>query len=364
MSKVVLSKSNFKKIDLASSMIKGNQPKEILSHLLFKFENKDLTVSATNLESYIQVVLDYSYTETDFDNFSINARSVLNIMKNTDTDIVCDIDKAKNKINMKAGKFKATFNIFSKEDFPTLPEKKDTTKLEVSIKLLSESIKNISYATLKLENNKPYLNGVFINNNSFVASDGFRLAYTHNGIQGLAEKGIILPNASLLEICKILDICSDHDKAEIELTDKTFNLNIGNIHYATRLIDQKYPQFKQVMVDKSQCKEVIFNRFDMVNALNILRETVSENNKINLDFNTENNITIETQNTEKATTSEYKLTAQNEEMKMVLPFNYNYLIDFAKASKDETIKMYIKDTKSQSLFVSSNFEYICMPMRI
>ncbi len=366
--KVIIKRENIvERLPYLESIISEKSVKEILSHILFEAEGNTVTLTVTNLETALKCNITATVQESG--NISILANKFSDIVRNLpkDSDITITSNSS-NKVTITSNKFKTDTQGFTKEDFPTLHEPEFGNTVTVSQPLLKEMLRKTMFSTLKVDNNKPFLNGLFLNIKgdiiTTVGSDGFRLALLERKLNASCEEeiAVIIPNKTTQELFKVLS--SNTGDVLIAPSKKEILFRIGDILFLSRIIEEKFPKYNQVIPNECNHR-VALNIAELEVGINLIRPmTEDKSRRINFEFS---NGLLELKSNSEVGASEYQIPIEFAGDRMNIPFNIDYICEFLKSLEAENIFMNIINTKSQVLFKPDNDEkhlYITMPMRV
>ncbi len=366
--KIRIKKENIiDRLGFMETIISEKSPKEILSHILFEVEGNVLNLSVTNLETALKCTITAEIIQPG--NISILANKFSDIVRNLpkESEITISSD-SNNKIIITANKLKTETQGFSKDDFPTLQTPDFSAQLSIPQPLLKELLKKTMFATLRNDDNKPFLNGIFLNIKgekiSAVGSDGFRLSYITRSlnISHPEEISVIIPNRTVVELFKVLNFSSG--EVVIAISKKQILFKMDDIIFLSRLIEEKFPKFDQV-IPKESNHTISLNIADLEIGLKLVRTTIDEKNpRVNFEFS---NNQLELKSMSDIGTTEYSIPIEFSGEPLSIPFKIDYLVEFLKSVESEQINMKIINVKSQVLFETpddSEYLYITMPMRL
>ncbi len=366
--KIVIKRENIvERLSYLESIISEKSVKEILSHILLEAEGGTVTLSVTNLETALKCSIEANVIEPG--NISILANKFSDIVRNLPKDAEITIySNEENKVIITSKKFKTDTQGFSKDDFPTLHEPEFFNTITMPQPLLKEILKKTMYATLKSDNNKPFLNGVYIKIKgeliTTVGSDGYRLGLISRKLNESCpeEIAVIIPNRTVSDLFKVLS--SNSGEVTIAPSKKEILFKMEDILFLSRIIEEKFPKYDQVI--PTECNHrVNLNIKELETGINLIRPMTEEKSRrINFEFS---NGQLELKANSEIGTAEYQIQIDFTGEKIEIPFNIDYICEFLKSLETENIIMDIINTKSQVMFKPENDEfhiYITMPMRI
>lgn len=361
-------------LQAVSRVISSKNTLPILDNFLFKLSNKELEITASDLESTLitRIALENASEEGSI---AIPARILNDALKEFPEQPLTfeiNLDNFAVVINSETGKF----NIVGQNgsDFPQLPDLKDEQKIsfKLSSDVLLAGISNTIFATADDEL-RPVMNGIFIelspDNLTFVASDAHKLVrYRRTDAGTETESSFILPRkpASLLK--NILP--GESNEVIVEFDDKNAYFILEKYKLVSRLIDGNYPSYTSVIPSDNPNKLTI-DRVEFYNALK--RVSVFSNqasNLIKLKISG-NQINISAQDLDFSVSAYERLNCQYDGEEMEIGFKSIFLIEILSNITSENVIMELSDpTRAGLLFPVEKKEdnedvlMLLMPMMI
>jgi DNA polymerase-3 subunit beta len=219
----------------------------ILSNVLLKTVKNRLSVSATNLDiavtHYIgsKVVSDGSIT--------IPARLIQDLVSNLPGGVI-DLNLDDNKLHINSKMYKSVMNGVSSEDFPVMPAIEKGQTISLPATSLKHSLSQVVIAASNDET-RPILTGVYFNsfnkNLYIVATDSYRLAEKLI-VATDQQTNILVPASAISDLLRIIgdysgDVSITYDEQQVLFA-------AGDIELTARLIDGKYPDYRQLIPKK------------------------------------------------------------------------------------------------------------------
>lgn len=364
-------KTNKKEIltpfSLAQLFISPTSTLPLLSNILFEVEEDGIYVSATDMDMSIRIKSNVEKIE-EIGKTTI-PKKIISILKEApDSEIKLESDKNENiKLQWKGGHCKIMG--LPAEDFPLLKvENNKLAKIKLSQKILKEIIKYTSFAALK-DSTKRNLNGVFLkfekDTIESVATDAHRLSYykidTKTEVKDKFE--YIIPLKTISEISKILEEKEDKE-IELNLYEKLIEFKLDNVEIVTRIIDEKYPNYNQVIPREFNLVAVL-KRNDFEGALKRVSMISSDKTKIvTLKFD-KNKMFLSAQAQDEGEAYE-EIDIKYDGAPLDITFNSSYLLDVLKVIDAEEVEIKLNNSTDPGVITivgNSNFIYVVMPIR-
>lgn len=265
---IVSSVQLLKALQAVHGVIQANNTLPILDNFLFELEEGKLRITASDLETTMNVTITPDMAE-DFGNLAVPAKILIETLK-TFSNIPISFSSNPDTFGITIATEEGNFKIAGQngDEFPKIPEMENPTAITIDSGFLASAIHNTLLATGSDEL-RPVMSGVFCELNetgiTFVATDAHKLVrYRRTDVQTGMDASFILPKKPLNQLKNIL---ADSDETvKIEYTEKNAFFSFQNIHMYCRLIDGKYPNY-EVVIPKDNPNKLIIDRQQLVNSL-------------------------------------------------------------------------------------------------
>lgn len=347
-------------------VIERRQTLPILSNVYFSLENGLLTLAGTDLE--VQVAVETSIESNESFKTTIPARKLLDICRSLPDETQVSLNFGKDDLIIKAGKSRFKLKTLSADEYPLFDERHYADEVSIDRTILVKALSKTVFCMAQ-QDVRYYLNGLmmeFVDGElQTVASDGHRLALSRNKLEGSSVSigQVIVPRKAAQEVLRLLE---KHEGAvDIKIAKNNVKFTLGDVQLNTKLIDGRFPDFKNVVPDESKYTLNI-DKQAFKSALS--RVSILSNEKykgIRLDLS-DQLMTINANNPEQdEAEEEVVVDYQNEEMSM--GFNSSYLMDALNAIESDSVKVSFTDTNSSCLLENpedNSSRFVIMPMRI
>ena len=209
----------------------------------------------------------------------------------------------------------------------------------------------------------------------FASTDSFRLMEYKttikkiNNFEELNNKSIIIPAETLREVSKIISNSDENKQLNIVIENNQIFFNINDVKIVSRLINGKYPDYKQIIPEEFKTN-IIINKDSLLRAIKI----ASVFTKIK-----EGEINIKSENGKLIIKSELTETGENEveldvnkkgdDQEIII--NPRYLIDGLNTIETNKVLLSINSSESPLSVkmvnnkdeVVDNYIYIIMPIK-
>ncbi len=265
---LVSSTTLLRQLNGINGVIANNPVIPILENFLFEIEPNKLTVTASDLETSVVAEITVEASETG--KIAVPAKILLDTLKNLPeqpVNFVIDDETYTIELSSDNGRYKLAGE--NAADFPRVPEPDgNTEKVEMNSAVLGRAINKTLFATSNDEL-RPAMTGVYLSlsesNVTFVATDGHRLVKCQRvDVASSKEASIIVPKKSLNLLKNVLS--SETVDVEMNYNSSNAFFNFGNIKMVCRLIDERYPDYNNVIpVDNPN--KMIIDRSELLSSV-------------------------------------------------------------------------------------------------
>lgn len=335
----------------------------ILSNVLLEAKAKALTLTTTDLDIGIQYTVPVEVIEPGAT--TMPARRLFGIIRELPgVDINISIDSNHIAVITCGSSYFKIVGL-SKDEFPKLPEFPETKALELPQALLKEMISKTSYA-ISHDESRHVLNGLYLflksNKAIMVATDGRRLALVekHMDLPKGSEMDTIIPAKTVSELMKLL---LDEGSVDIVLAKNQIAFKIPNCMLVSRLIEGRFPNYKQVIPEVLENK-ITISREELLSAVKRSALVTSDrSNSIKLNFIS--NQLIITANTPDVGESRESLGIVYKGKDIDIAFNPSFIMDVLKNLDTDEVLFEVTDGTNPGIIrTGSEFLYVIMPMRL
>jgi DNA polymerase-3 subunit beta len=264
---IVNSSYLLKQLSNINGVITTNPVVPILENFLFEIEKNRLTVTASDLQT--SMITEVTVESKEKGNIAVPARILLDTLKNLpDQPVTFSVDESTYSIEISSdnGRYKLAGE--NATDFPKVPSVSQDFSAVLSSEVFARAINNTIFATSNDEL-RPAMTGVYINlgekNTSFVATDGHRLVrYRRSDVKSDNGNAIIIPRKALNLLKSTLP--AENTDVSIDFNMSNAFFRFANIRMICRLIDEKFPDYENVIPSANNIKMTI-NRQELLGSL-------------------------------------------------------------------------------------------------
>ena len=250
---IISSTTLLKSLQKISGVLSTSSTLPILEDFLFELKEDTLTITASDLETTISVMVKPEKAD-DAGAVAIPARQLLETLKTfpeIPITIISDAESLNVEILAGEGKYKMIGQ--SHEEFPKVPVLEDTKKVTVNGALLVNAFNNTLFATGNDEL-RPVMSGVYCEMNeedlTFVATDAHKLVrYRRKEVKSQVADSFILPKKTLSLARHIIP--DDEEEVVVEFNRANATFQFDDIVIVCRLIEGKYPNYEAVIPNEN-----------------------------------------------------------------------------------------------------------------
>ena len=258
-----------KALNLIKDVASSRNELPILNNILLRTDGGRLLVAGTNLEiastQYIGAKIEKPGSIT------IPARLVSEFVTNLPSGTV-ELETKDDHLHITSGKFSSVINGVVADEYPELPTIDETTAIqyEIDVEDLKKAIVQTKIA-VSSDVTRAVLTGVYWHNYEgslyLAATDGYRLAEKRLA-KSDSEVSAIIPASTLSEVSKSV---GEEKQITILFDDSQVCFRTGDMEIVSRLIDGKFPDYRQLIPSSSETEIIIkkadFSRVTKIAAL-------------------------------------------------------------------------------------------------
>lgn len=371
--KIISLQKNLKSCVYAVSHIaQKNTNLPILNNILISAKDGVVNLITTNLEVGITSVL-RGKIETE-GSFTVDAKILSDYVSLLHNEKIT-LELKEKELEIECGDAKTKIKGQSSEEFPFIPVIDRLDPYILSINDFKKAVSQVLFSAA-LDESRAELSGILLilenKKLTFVATDSYRLAEKTIQIKTemIDERRCIIPARTLQEILRVVGGETGDDDAPTEITlyvsENQCLFIIGNTEIVSRLIDGRYPDYKQIIPQKHSTR-ILVDKQELsraVKAAAIFSKTGV--NDINLEINVEKKtVTISATSGQTGEhTSVLPATINGADVSIIL--NSRYLLDVLNVLQDETTTIELSDANTPCIIKdgqTKDYLYIIMPIR-
>jgi DNA polymerase III subunit beta len=365
-----------KYLNIASRIVTSKPGLPILNNVLFRTEKGKLLITVTDLEISLNTWIGADVQAEG--SITVPAKQLSEFINSVSSEKI-DIVLNGKTLNIKAEGNIVDLNTMSPEDYPSIPSiKGNKAVFKINKDELVKTVNRVAFAAAT-DDIKPVLTGVKIevegDTASFVATDGLRLSRQiiklEEGVEKNAE--FLIPVKALQELAHIIndsEIGEGDDFVQVfyieERNQVLFRFN--DIDIMSRLIDGKFPEYKQIIPTGSKTK-CLFGKEEFLSSLkvtNIIARTVL-GNKLILDIDAKKDTLTMSATQSDVGSNKSSLEGSISGDNLQIAFSARLLSDILNHINDEKVSFECSESVKPGVFKiegDKTFIHLVMPMML
>ena len=373
--KLISVQENFKKGLLIVSHGTGkNINLPILNNILIRAYQNSIELISTNLE--IGIIHKLRGKVEEDGEFTVDAKIITEYVNLLPSENV-EIEEIDGELKIECDNYKTKIKGESAKDFPLIPSVPSDNYYSCSVGDLKKALNGVAFAVSNSEN-RIELSGVLFNfeNNKLilVATDSYRLAekiIEINSNNEFNNQKLIVPARTVQELLRILSNYNSEDlsfeqkgEVRISVSDNQILFTIESVELVSRLINGQYPDYKQIIPDKSKT-DITTSKQNLsraVKAVAIFSKTGV--NDVNLEF--KNNKIIISASSGQSGESRVDVDAEISGIDNEVAINYRYLVDGLNNISSDKVKLKVVSNNTPCVLTAEaedDYLYVVMPIR-
>ncbi|MFM7488610.1 MAG: DNA polymerase III subunit beta [Cytophagales bacterium] len=336
---IVNSSYLLKQLSNINGVITTNPVVPILENFLFEIDKSNLKVTASDLQT--SMITEITVESKEKGSIAVPARILLDTLKNLpDQPVTFSIDTTSYAIEISSdnGRYKLAGE--NATDFPKVPSVSNDFSASISSEVLAKAVNNTIFATSSDEL-RPAMTGVYVNlgekNTTFVATDGHRLVrYRRTDIKSDNGNSIIIPRKALNLLKTTLP--TENTDVTIDFNMSNAFFNFGNIRMICRLIDERFPDYENVIPSSNPIKMTI-NRTDLLGSLKRISIYANKTtHQVRLKI-TGSELQVSAEDLDFSNEANERLSCEHEGEDIEIGFNARFLIEMLSNLDADQIKL-------------------------
>lgn len=353
---IVNSSYLLKQLSNINGVITTNPVVPILENFLFEIDKAKLTVTASDLQT--SMITEITVESKERGNIAVPARILLDTLKNLpDQPVTFSVDESTYSIEISSDNGRYKLSGENATDFPKVPAVSNDFSASISSDVLSRAINNTIFATSSDEL-RPAMTGVYVNlgekNTTFVATDGHRLVrYRRTDVKSEKGNTIIIPRKALNLLKATLP--TENSDVSIDFNMSNAFFKFGTIRMICRLIDERYPDYENVIPSASTIKMTI-NRVDFLSSLKRISIYANKTtHQVRLKI-TGSELQVSAEDLDFSNEANERLSCEHEGEDIEIGFNAKFLIEMLSNLDVEQIKLNMSAPNKAGVILPSEKE--------
>lgn len=353
---IVNSSYLLKQLSNINGVITTNPVVPILENFLFEIDKNSLTVTGSDLQT--SMITEITVESKEKGSIAVPARILLDTLKNLpDQPVTFSVDESTYSIEISSdnGRYKLAGE--NATDFPKVPAVSNDFSASISSEILARAVNNTIFATSNDEL-RPAMTGVYVNlgekNTTFVATDGHRLVrYRRTDIKSDNGNSIIIPRKALNLLKATLP--TENTDVSIDFNMSNAFFKFGNIRMICRLIDERFPDYENVIPSTNPIKMTI-SRTDLLGSLKRISIYANKTtHQVRLKI-TGSELQVSAEDLDFSNEANERLSCDHEGDDIEIGFNAKFLIEMLTNLDTDQIKLNMSASNKAGVIVPAEKE--------
>jgi len=370
--KLVALQKNLRQGVFVTGNITGKNKLPILNNLLLSASNGAIKLLATDLEIGITNTIRGKIEKEGA--FTVDAKVLSNYINLLPNQKV-ELEVKDNQLIIESDNYKTKIKGEPIDNYPLIPELNKDNYYSVNAVEFEKAVASVVFA-VSGDESRLALSGVLLaiegDKLTMAGTDSYRLAEKITKVktvgQEAGERRVIIPTKTLQELLRITsgDYSDEQNEDEIKiyLNDNQVAFRFDSVEIISRLIDEQYPDYQQIIPQNFKTK-VIIDKQELVRAVKaaaIFSKTGI--NDINLDFLAGKSEVVVSAASGQTGESIINLGAKISGSDNSITINYKYLLDGLNHIDSDQVSIQTVDANSPCLFKGSeDYVYVVMPIK-
>lgn len=251
----------YKNLNAISGVLASNSSLAILDNFLFTVEGQQLTVTASDLDTTMNAIIELSNVEGE-GSVAVPSKILLETLKLIpETPVVFVFDLENNILKFTAANGEYDSPCFPGNEFPQISPLENANSFEIDPLVLQRAVSKTLFATGNDEL-RPNMMGVLCELSSdyitFVSTDAHKLVrYRNNKVKTDDFTSFILPKKPLSQLKTILVGITEPVKVNYSSETSHIQFVFDNITLYSRLKEGKFPNYESVIPTENPNKLVV-----------------------------------------------------------------------------------------------------------
>jgi DNA polymerase-3 subunit beta len=371
--KAEILKENFKNgLNVVERIVGKNLSLPILDNVLINTEDAFLSLSSTDLETAIKIWILTKIVKKG--KIAVPARFLSSFVSLLPNDKIT-LEEIKQGLHVECKSFKNQIQGFNPEDFPIIPEFKNSECLEVDNQKLCQGLSQIVDIASPSQS-RPEISGIYFiftkNLIKMVATDSFRLAEKTVTLESPIKKdtSYILPQKPAREIMNILDGKEGKTKIYFSPSQTMFEFPMKEVSHpqvqiVSRLIEGEYPNYEEIIPKKFKT-QITVKRDEFLSQIKAASLFSGKINEVKIKIDGQNKEVEVSAKDPDIGESQSQIPAKIEGEPIEISFNHKFLTDgLANIKSSEVIFELSKEEGACVLkpVGDASYIYVVMPIK-
>ena len=373
--KISLLQENLAKgLSLVSRVVASKAQLPVLSNVLLSIDKGKLRLSATNLETGMNLWLG-GKTEGE-GKLTVPAKIFNEVVGSLPQETVV-LEKEGEGLRISCGKFKSKINGIAAEEFPLMPSLRDGKTIKETFSLDREAVeKGLGQVAMAAatDESRPIFTGVKMELDEkklrLAATDGYRLSVkTVTNLKGLKkQKSLVVPARALMELVRAIT-ATETEAKEVVLAateeERQLIMAYGDVEVVTRILEGEFPDFDKI-IPTSHTTAIVLDAEELLQAVRAAAVFAKDSANI-VRFKVSDKGLLISANAPQVGENEVELSGKKTGEDAEIAFNSRYLLEMLNVIEVKELRLEMSGPLSPGVFKpkeDNGLIHIIMPVRV
>ena len=353
---IVSSTALLKQLQSVGGVLNSSNTLPILDNFLFEINEKNLTISASDLETTMTTHLEIEAKETG--SVAVPAKLLKDILKTfPDHPLTFLIDDNNYAIEIASDYGKYKLSGYNGDEFPKVPVLEEPSTVTFNANILFRAIEKTIFAAGN-DDLRPVMSGIFCqlekDSITFVATDAHKLVrYRRTDVFADKAASFIIPKKPMTLVKNLLN--SSEEEVTVQYNESNAQFEFGNFKLVCRLIDGKYPNYEAV-IPKENPNRMTIDRKSLLSS--IKRVAIFANkttHQVRLQINN-SKLVLNAEDLDFANAANERLTCSYEGDEMEIGFNSRFILEMLNNIDTESVVLELSAPNRAGILLPENSE--------
>ncbi|MBU1322958.1 DNA polymerase III subunit beta [Patescibacteria group bacterium] len=373
--KVSLLQENLAKgMGLVSRVVANKAQLPVLSNVLLATDKGKLRLSATNLETGMNLWLGGKIEGEG--KLTVPAKIFNEVISSLPQETVV-LEKEGEGLKISCGRFKSKINGIAAEEFPLMPSLRDGKTIKETFSLDREAVeKGLGQVAMAAatDESRPIFTGVKMELEEkklrMAATDGYRLSVkTVLNLRGLKkQKSLVVPARALMELVRAI-AAGETEAKEVVLAateeERQLIMAYGEVEVVTRILEGEFPDFDKI-IPTSHTTSIVLDAEELLQAVRAAAVFAKDSANI-VRFKVSDSGLLISANAPQVGENEVELSGKKTGEDAEIAFNSRYLLEMLNVIEVKELKLEMSGPLSPGVFKpkeDNGLIHIIMPVRV
>ena len=370
----LLQENLVKGVNLVSRVVANKAQLPVLSNILLSTDKNRLKLSATNLETGMNLWLGGKIEGEG--RLTVPAKIFSEVVSSLPQETVV-LEKEGEGLKISCGRFKSKINGIAAEEFPLMPSLRDGKTIKETFSLDREAVeKGLGQVAMAAatDESRPIFTGVKMELGEkklrMAATDGYRLSVkTVLNLKGLKkQKSLVVPARALMELVRAI-AAAETEAKEVVLAateeERQLIMAYGEVEVVTRILEGDFPDFDKI-IPTNHTTTIVLEAEELLQAVRAAAVFAKDSANI-VRFKVSDSGLLISANAPQVGENEVEVSCKKTGEDAEIAFNSRYLLEMLNVIEVKELRLEMSGPLSPGVFKpkeDNGLIHIIMPVRV